>query len=134
MDYVRTVAPQCLIWHVPNGGERPAHINTKGKRVSPEAAKLKLMGLLPGIPDLGLAAEGPFMAFIEVKRPGEYLTAEQRDMRRQLLAMGFAFEVVRSIEDMRACLRRWNIETREAVYRAQQPLPLPEPPRRRSAA
>jgi hypothetical protein len=56
--YLRTVCPDCLIWHVANGGKR-----------SPETARLmKALGVLPGVFDLVLLAPGPRTFFLRLKR------------------------------------------------------------------
>ncbi len=105
VDYIRSVAPYTLPFHVPNGGLR-----TKS-----EAAKLKWMGTVAGIPDLALCIPGPRIAFIEVKCPGEYLSEEQKDIRIKLVGMGFDYGVAHSIDDVRSLLWHWRVPTREAV-------------------
>ena len=52
-----------LLFHIPNGG----------KRTKVEAARLKAMGVVPGVPDLflAIAGYGYYGLFIEVKKPGQ---------------------------------------------------------------
>src|SRR5271169_2634083 len=65
VEWVRTVAPQVIVFHVPNGGLR-----TKA-----EAARMKWVGVLPGVFDLALIlpplrfsdCSSPRPAAIEVK-------------------------------------------------------------------
>lgn len=103
--WVRTVAPDVLIFAVPNGGFR----------TKPEAAILKRMGVVAGIPDLcGVTADGrPF--FLEVKEPEGCLSKAQGDLAGWLMAHGVLFKVVRSIDDVRSAFGWWKIETREAA-------------------
>ncbi len=54
--------------------------------------KLNILGWR-GFPDRMLLAHGPKILFIEYKRPGENLRANQRHIRDILLEMGFNVEV-----------------------------------------
>lgn len=104
-QWVRAVAPDVLIWAVPNGGLR-------SKR---EGARLKWTGVLAGIPDLSGLAPGPLAFFFEVKPPGEYLDPPQREIREKLEGLGVLYAVVRSIDDAREAFRVWGIATKETV-------------------
>jgi hypothetical protein len=66
VEWVRTVAPDVLIFSVPNGGLR-----TKA-----EASLFKWTGQLAGIPDLAIVADSGRVRFIEVKAPKGYLSPE----------------------------------------------------------
>lgn len=59
-----------FIHHSANGGERVSKISAKGKRYSPEAQKLKAMGMQAGFPDLFiyLPMGGYHGLFVELKR------------------------------------------------------------------
>lgn len=48
---------ECLWWHVPNGGHRAPST----------AARLKLMGVRAGVPDLAFILPGGRCAYIELK-------------------------------------------------------------------
>jgi hypothetical protein len=66
--YLRTVCPDCLTWHVANGGKR-----------SPETARLmKSLGVLPGVFDLVLLAPGPQTFFLEAKTDKGKLSEDQQ--------------------------------------------------------
>ena len=41
-----------MLFAIPNGGKRQPKINAYGKRYSPEASKLKQMGVTAGVSDL----------------------------------------------------------------------------------
>ena len=59
VDYVRRVAPDVEIWHVPNGGLRS----------KAEAGRMKWVGVLAGVYDLTLALPGGRAAYWECKTP-----------------------------------------------------------------
>ena len=97
--WCREHAPQVLIFAVPNGGLR-------SKR---EAARLKWTGEVAGIFDLCVIAPGGKAHFIEVKRPGAYLSADQLAMCCRLLTIGSPHIVARSVEDVQRAFVEWGI-------------------------
>jgi hypothetical protein len=105
VELVRTVAPQVLIFHIPNGGLR-------SKR---EAARLKWIGVVAGIPDLALVLPGGQIRFIEVKTAIGKLSAEQTAIHAWLVAVGCPPAICRSIDDARRALTAWGVPTREAA-------------------
>lgn len=58
-----------LFHHSPNGGERVSKISAKGRRYSPEGAKLERMGVKAGFPDIFIfaAKNGYHGLFVELK-------------------------------------------------------------------
>lgn len=104
VEWVRTVAPQVVIFAVPNGGLRSKS----------EAARLKWTGVLAGVPDLCLVLPGGRSAFWEVKAPGGRISPAQDAMFFRLGRMGAPVATMRSIEDARAELERLGVATREA--------------------
>ena len=99
-------------WHTPNGGLRD--IKT--------AAKLKAMGVRPGVADffftwaapVSVAAEPhlqkfPQNLFLELKRHGQDLTSEQEQFRDSVTAKGSYYEVVDSIDDAIAVLKKYGV-------------------------
>lgn len=107
VSFVRRVAPPpiALIWHCPNGGFRT-------KR---EAALLKWIGVLPGVPDLQVATGEGRMALWEVKTEQGRLSRDQAAMLALLDDMGISYAIVRSIDDARRELARLGVDTREAA-------------------
>ncbi len=103
VEYVRTVAPQVLIWAVPNGGLR-----TKA-----EAARLKWTGVMAGVPDLTLALPGGKCAFWEVKTAGGRCSKDQHTIMARLQLLGHPCAVVRDIEEARWELATLGVQTRE---------------------
>ena len=104
VDYVRWVAPQVVVFHIPNGGLRS----------KPEAARLKWVGTLAGVFDLVLVLPRGRCAFWEVKTDSGRLSADQRNFIQRLEAAGHTWAVVRTIDDARIELARLGIQTREA--------------------
>src|ERR1700677_4452141 len=94
IEWARVVAPDVLIFHVPNGG----------KRSKAEAARLKWQGVVAGIPDLAIVAPGARIRFIEVKTPDGNLSPAQRDIHGYLTALGSPPAICRSIDDARSAL------------------------------
>jgi hypothetical protein len=103
VDYVRWVAPEIIIFHVANGGIRS----------KPEAARLRWMGVLAGVPDLVLVLPAGRSAFWEVKAPKGGLSDEQKAFIKRLTELGHSWGIVRSIEDARRELAALGIETKE---------------------
>ena len=104
VEFVRYVAPQVLIFHVPNGGLRSKS----------EAARLNWAGVLAGVPDLVLMLPRGRCAFWEVKTPVGRLSTDQALVARKLTALGHVCAVVRGIDDARRELAELGIVTREA--------------------
>jgi hypothetical protein len=105
VEWIRTVAPELIVFHPPNGGLR-------GKA---EAARLKWIGTLAGIPDLVVLGRDGRTWLIEVKAENGTLSVEQRAIRDRCTAMRIPFVVARSIDDVRQAFALWAIETREAT-------------------
>jgi hypothetical protein len=105
VGYVRSVAPECLIFAIPNAARRTAA----------GFAANGVPGLLPGIPDLCVLVPGGKAHFCEVKTSRTDLSDKQEAIRSRFISMDVPFAVVRSIEDMRAALAHWQIATKESV-------------------
>ena len=105
----RWVAPGWRWTHVPSGEERPSKI-IKGKRVSFAAARLKRMGLMPGWPDLILLSPSPasLAHFLELKRRGGELDADQEAFAAYCLTHGYPHEWADNFDKALAILRRWE--------------------------
>jgi VRR-NUC domain len=104
VEWARLVAPNTLIFAIPNGGLRS----------KAEAARMKWTGTLAGVPDLAIVAAGRRVFFIEVKAPGGTLSADQRAIRDWLIALGSPPAICMSIDDARKAFAAWGIATSEA--------------------
>jgi hypothetical protein len=105
VEWIRTVAPDLIAFHAANGGYRtPA-----------EAARMKWVGVLAGVPDVIVLGLDGRCWLIEIKGPAGALSAEQRAIRDRCTALRIPFVVAKSIDDVRLAFRLWGIETREAA-------------------
>jgi len=107
VEWIRDVAPSLIAFHVPNGGLRS----------KADAARLKWIGAIAGIPDLVVIGKDGQAWLLEVKAPGGYLSTEQRAISDRCTALRIPFAVVRSIDDTRRAFVAWGIETREGCIR-----------------
>lgn len=105
VQWVRLVAPEVVIFAIPNGGLR-----TKA-----EAALLRWVGTLAGVPDLCIVMPGGRCAFFEVKTDAGKLSPAQADMLARLDDMDVPYAIIRSVDDARDALAELGIRTREAV-------------------
>jgi hypothetical protein len=105
VEWVRTVAPNLIVFHPANGGWRS----------KAEAARFRWLGVLAGIPDLCIVGRDGAVWFIEVKAEGGSLSEAQREMRDRLVAMRIPYIVARSIDDVRRAFSIWGLSTREAT-------------------
>jgi hypothetical protein len=111
VEFLNTVLPFKEIVHVPNEGKRSPY----------EAARQKKLGLRPGASDLIVYVPNRVITF-EVKRPECKLTKrragkpteKQIDFGLNLNAMGHAFAIVETIDDVRNALKALGVQTREA--------------------
>jgi hypothetical protein len=104
-EWIRTVAPNLVVFHPPNGGLRN----------KAEAAWLKWIGTLAGVPDLVVLGRDGQSWLIEVKAKHGTLSAEQRAMRDRCTALRIPLVVPKSIDDVRRAFEIWEIETRETA-------------------
>ena len=103
IKWLEIVLPQPhLIHHSPNEGRH--HVNYRHKQ--------KLMGVVPGFPDIMIMLPDTMPLFIELKQPKNYPTEQQRIVGEQLIGMGYDYAVCRSITEVKAFLtaERHNID------------------------
>jgi hypothetical protein len=105
VQWIRLVAPELLVFHVPNGGYR----------TPVEAARMKWIGVLAGIPDLVLLGRDGKTWLIEVKTADGVLSAEQRAIADRCAALRIPLVIARSIDDVRQAFEIWEIPTRESA-------------------
>ena len=98
-----------LLFHVPNGGSRAFRISKSGARFSPEAQRLKKMGIRPGVSDLFLML--PNAAYhglwIEMKARDGKMSPEQIEFQANALDLGFDVCIVRKFEQFKQFLEEY---------------------------
>lgn len=103
--YLTRVCPDILFFAVPNGGKRNPR----------EAARLKAMGVLPGVADLLLFWSGGAGA-IELKVGRNNQSIEQYRFMQLWQSCGGRLAVCRSLDEVRDAIRAWGAPCREATY------------------
>ena len=88
-----------VIWYHPANGEA---------RSARTGARLKLMGVRPGVADLALVLPGGVAAFLELKAPKGRMSPAQKDFRDACAANSTRYATVNSIDDARAVLAGWG--------------------------
>lgn len=108
VDTLRLCGSKGVVYfHVPNGESR-------SKRTG---ARLKAMGVRPGVADLCIIVPGRPAAFLELKAPKGRLSAEQRVFRAEVEAAGCHYGVAASPEEAIAGLRRIGAIRRNPLWR-----------------
>lgn len=104
VDYLRRVCPDCITFHVANGGKR-----------SPETARLmKRLGVLPGVFDLSLITPDGRTLYLEAKADGGRLSEAQEQFKLELVLRGIPYVVFRSLDDLRDFILQNSIPNRLA--------------------
>jgi hypothetical protein len=92
--------PGILYWHTPNGELRDRRLG----------AKLKAMGVLPGVADLQFQFPGAAPnLFLELKARGRGLTDNQKAFRDCVQANGHIYEWTDSLDDAVRILRKYRV-------------------------
>lgn len=105
VNALAVAAPECFVWHTPNGG----------KRTPTEAALFKALGVISGLPDLCVTWAVARIGFIELKADGGALTQNQEAVHRKLAGMGFSVAVARSVDEALSLLASWGAPIRGRV-------------------
>lgn len=104
INWARTNSYRCpvlaYLHAIPNGAKLPYKRDDRGRRFSPQAAKLLSEGLLPGVPDLFLPAPKAKYhgLYIEMKYGRNKPSPEQEDVIRMLRLCGYRVEVCYSAD------------------------------------
>ena len=106
VDYIRVVAPDLLVFAIPNGSQR-----TKSGR--PANA---VYGMVAGAPDLCVLCPMGKVFFLEVKAPKGRVSDAQIHFHFELEKRNHVCAVVRSIEDVQLVFKELDITTRESRY------------------
>lgn len=91
--------PRVIYFHCPNGEYR-------SKRTG---AKLKAMGVLPGVADLVIVGPRGLVHWLELKKPGEKQSDAQRAFGDLCAINGSPYRVVDNPDDARSALLLWDL-------------------------
>lgn len=101
VQYLTLSMPDDVFWyHCPNGEYR-------SKRT---AARLKLMGVMPGVPDLCFVLRSGRAAFIELKAPKKGLSKVQKEAKSVIDGAGGMFAMCRTLEEVEKTLTDWGVQ------------------------
>ena len=104
VQFLRLAKPDCVWFHVPNGGRRSAT----------EAAIFKAMGVRAGVSDLIFLWTGG-CGVIELKADEGRLTPHQCAFLAECRALRIPFFVARSVEEVETTLRIWGRTLKASV-------------------
>lgn len=107
VKYLRTILPDALVHHSDNAVRRSGEDGRINRMVNAG------LGVVTGWPDLTVCLRSGRVLFFEVKAPGGSTSVAQEHVGKKLGEMGHGWAVVRSVDEVRAELAGWKIETRE---------------------
>jgi len=99
-------APGLVAFHVPNGAKLGGARNKKGIVI--QAARLKGLGVRPGISDWIFLRRGVFHA-LEIKAPGKVPTAEQRQFLHEVNDAGGYATWCTGLDPALKILEQWEL-------------------------
>lgn len=108
LEHLRRRFPAALVVHAAN------EVPLAGRNVARAIAKAKWNGMVPGFPDLMILLPDGECALFEVKAPGGALQPTQKAIISQLHGLGHRAAVVRSVDDVDACLTDWGLDLHAA--------------------
>lgn len=96
VEWFRWMYSDYIIFSVPNGGSRNSR----------EASNMKKEGLLPGVSDLIVVADGKVL-FVEMKAGKNGQQQTQKDFQKKVESLGFKYVVCRSLDEFIAAIEEW---------------------------
>ena len=106
VDYLRAVLPPMY---------RVSAIPNAARRTASSRASNAVPGLYPGVADLQIIGPGGYVWVAEIKTAKGVLSDAQKDWRDWYGQNYVPYAIWRSIDDCRASLKEWKLETREAA-------------------
>lgn len=99
VQLLRFTAAPGTVWYHPANGEA---------RTAVTGARLKRMGVRPGVADLALVLPGGRAAFLELKSSTGRQSPSQREFEAEVIAAGSLYAVASSVDGAREILREWG--------------------------
>lgn len=98
--------PACIAYHPANGGLRS----------KAAAARMKTMGVVPGVADLAFVMPDGRAAYIELKSPGRHgvQSVQQKAFEAKCIALGVPYLLTASLDEAMAHLVSWGVISPEA--------------------
>lgn len=100
VHFLKIVCPGLLHFHAPNGGSRDVR----------EAAKLKAMGVRPGVADLAIVGDEGRLHFIEFKALKGRQSPAQKQFQEDCAKRNIPYAIVRSLNEFEATLKGWGFK------------------------
>lgn len=117
VQLLKLCAVRTLVWFaVPNGEARS----------KATGAKLKSMGVRPGVADFAFTLPGGRSAYLELKAPAGRPSPEQRVFRADVEVAGALYAVARTPEEVEATLADWGALRRSVRPSERQSLEVAE--------
>lgn len=104
VDFIRVVAPELLVFAIPNGSQRTA----SGRPAN------AVYGMVSGAPDLAVVCPTGKMLWLEVKSEKGRVSDAQLKFHWELEKRGHVCAVVRSIDEVKLAFKAMGITTRES--------------------
>lgn len=98
-DFLRRAAHHNLIWY---------HPANEGARSVAAGAKLKAMGMLPGVADFAFVLPGGKAAFLEIKAEDGKLSPDQVSFQILCTRVSVPFAIARSLDEAKLILLGWG--------------------------
>jgi hypothetical protein len=100
VQHLNLLAPDNVIWfHPANGGMR-------SKRT---AARMKALGVVPGVPDLAFVLADGRSAFLELKSPVGRLSPAQKAFGEKCARMEVEYAVSSDLDQCLSILKAWGV-------------------------
>ena len=110
LKYLDAAANADLYWFaIPNAARRSLRMG----------AHMKHEGLKSGVADLCFMLPGGKVAWLELKKPGNYLTIEQKGFQARCARLGHPYAIAKTLDQAIVILTNWGVcddrRTRQSV-------------------
>lgn len=110
-DFLLRFCPMVVSFAVPNG----TYIGSGASRFA-YIAKLKRMGLRPGVADMIIMYPGKNILFVEFKSAKGKMSKEQEDFASRCFELGFIYTMINSFEGFVDTLKLYKVPMKLGMY------------------